>query len=552
MNQFFKQIAKIINSDQSNALFLTGNVYDLFFDGKDYVPLINYLIPKCQMPPDKDHKGKTVLVYEINRSLKVYGDQEGLAAIWNKINKDQKYEFNSLLNMTSENTTLCIEFLRQLTECVNQNPQMKNDLIIIIEGMHLLVPLGTYQNLNSSDRRRVGVFYDWLSDHNFVNGKNSVILIAESRSLVNPMISNLPTLATVDIPAPDLEDRIEYAKYLVGKKLIKEVKYATITAGLTLYAYRQILLADDDDKVVEKIQEYISGQLGDDVVEFKNPKRKIKDLIGFTKLKKFLVDELIPRFKATDSSALTGACVGGSIGGGKTFVFEAVASELGMIVLVLKNLRSQWFGQTDVIFERLRRLLMALDKVCIFIDEADTQFGGVGADTHETERRLTGKIQAMMSDPLFKGKVVWLLMTARINLLSPDIRRPGRVGDLIIPVLDPEGEDREHFIKWACEGIEIGEFMPIIDSATAKYSVAAFASLKSNIQAKKCKTVGDVKALLDDLIQPDMADVRRYQSLQAMLNCTRRSLLPVFTGSVEDQRYKWQEESDKLEIKLRY
>ena len=63
--------------------------------------------------------------------------------------------------------------------------------------------------------------------------------------------------------------------------------------------------------------------------------------------------------------------------------------------------------------------------------------GGVGAGTHDTERRLTGKIQAMMSDPKLRGRVVWLLMTARIHMLSPDIRRPGRVGDLIIPILDP-------------------------------------------------------------------------------------------------------------------
>ena len=51
----------------------------------------------------------------------------------------------------------------------------------------------------------------------------------------------------------------------------------------------------------------------------------------------------------------------------------------------------------------------------------------------------------MMSDPKMRGKVIWLLVTARIHMLSPDLRRPGRVGDLIIPTLDPEGEDREAF-----------------------------------------------------------------------------------------------------------
>ena len=49
--------------------------------------------------------------------------------------------------------------------------------------------------------------------------------------------------------------------------------------------------------------------------------------------------------------------------------------------------------------------------------------------------------------------MTWLLMTARIHALSPDIRRPGRVGDLIVPVLDPTGEDRLAFIEWMLRGI---------------------------------------------------------------------------------------------------
>ena len=112
---------------------------------------------------------------------------------------------------------------------------------------------------------------------------------------------------------------------------------------------------------------------------------------------------------------------------------------LGIVVLVLKNIRSKWFGGTDILFERLRRIIYALDKSMIFVDEADTQFGGVGEDAHATERRLTGKVQAMMSDPALRGKASWLLITARIHLLSADIRRPGRAGSLIIPLLDPEG-----------------------------------------------------------------------------------------------------------------
>jgi SpoVK/Ycf46/Vps4 family AAA+-type ATPase len=297
--------------------------------------------------------------------------------------------------------------------------------------------------------------------------------------------------------------------------------------------------------------------LGDDVVDFKKPAHTLTDVVGFTRLKGFLQRELIPRFKAKGSKALPGAAVAGAIGSGKTFIFEAVAAELDLPVLVLKNIRSQWFGQTDVIFERLRRVLDALDKVVIFVDEADTQFGRVDANAHETERRLTGKIQAMMSDPQLRGRVLWLLMTARIHLLSPDIRRPGRVGDLIIPVLDPTGEDRLAFIRWVLEAVDletppqqsqedlVREFSD--DVLPADYSAAAFASLRSLLLALEPKTWVAVRDAIHDQLPPAIGGTREYQTLQALINCTRRSLLPD-PETTEQQREAWQHRARELEL----
>jgi SpoVK/Ycf46/Vps4 family AAA+-type ATPase len=202
-----------------------------------------------------------------------------------------------------------------------------------------------------------------------------------------------------------------------------------------------------------------------------------------------------------------------------------------------------------VIFERLRRVLEALEKVLIFVDEADTQFGGVGADTHETERRLTGKIQAMMSDPKLRGRVIWLLMTARIHLLSPDIRRPGRVGDLIIPVLDPEGDDRKEFLRYMVKGIlpEVNDqVLAQLDSLTPGYSAAAFSSLRSHLKSVCPRSVDDVTAVVRDHIPPAIEIVRRYQTLQALVNCTRRSLLPD-PNVTDKQREAWQVELGRLE-----
>jgi SpoVK/Ycf46/Vps4 family AAA+-type ATPase len=285
------------------------------------------------------------------------------------------------------------------------------------------------------------------------------------------------------------------------------------------------------------------------------------DVIGFTQLKKFLTDELIPRFKAPADSALPGAAVAGAIGGGKTFIFEAVAAELDLPVLVLKNIRSQWFGQTDVIFERLRAVLEALGKVVIFVDEADTQFGRVDANAHETERRLTGKIQQMMSDPKLRGEVLWLLMTARIHLLSPDIRRPGRVGDLIIPVLDPTGDDRVEFINWVVDAIKLDDAQLEKEGLTrldlvqrmndellpAEYSAASFASLRSYLKAIQPKTWAEVMTAVHDQLPPSIGPTREYQTLQALVNCTRRSLLPNPDSALED-RVEWERRIRELEL----
>ncbi|MEM7560362.1 MAG: ATP-binding protein, partial [Planctomycetota bacterium] len=400
----------------------------------------------------------------------------------------------------------------------------------------------------------------------------------ESRSQLHPRVARLPQVINVEAPAPDTEARRHFLEWNdkepttstipVPEDIAKEEQtsaskshldqLAESTAGLSIHALRQLLLAAaysqspvSKDDVIQQVEQFIQTQLGEDVVEFKKPEHRLSDVVGATKLKEFLNEYMLPRLKLPDDRALPGAAIAGPIGGGKTFIFEAVAAELDMPVLVLKSIRSQWFGQTDVIFERLKRVLEALEKVVIFVDEADTQFGGVGAESHSTERRLTGKIQAMMSDPKLRGKVIWLLMTARINLLSPDIRRPGRVGDLIIPVLDPVDEDRIEFIRWMLKpsGQVSDDLVDWLDREGLQkpFSAAGFAALRSQLKALPPESEEELKEIIADFIQPAIGPTRRYQTLQALLNCTRRSLLPE-PDITQEEREVWEQDLAQLEL----
>ncbi len=618
--EFFKQLARIINSGQSRGVILQGNVQDLYHipdpvsepsdetresetvvaarTGGRYAPLVEFLCEKCRVD------GIVLLVYEINGPVRVVSEsdrrqlRDGWVS-WKSGMEAEEIAFHSLGSQKLRNErnsleeefdrnfhrsvgkpTLALEFLRQLALCSRSRspkgkPHIDGNLLVIIEAADLLLPVGSgdISSLSPVDRQRVSIVHDWFSDPGFMDAHDTVVLLAESSSSIHPRVARLPQVLSVEAPAPDLACRQHYIEWFLERtragdesaaaepKLWGTVAdLARFAAGLSIHALRQLLIGAayagtrlEPNDVIEKVEDFIRRQIGDDVVEFKKPEHTLDDVVGFRRLKEFISGELLPRFKASDARALPGAAVAGPIGGGKTFIFEAVAASLDLPVLVLKNIRSQWFGQTDVIFERLRRVLEALVKAVIFVDEADTQFGGIGPEVHATERRLTARIQQMMSDPTLRGRMIWLLMTARIHLLSPDIRRPGRVGDLIIPVLDPAGEDRRDFLRWVLSSVlsedVTDDAIDDLDSLTEGYSAAAFASLRSQLKAKAAEgtlTFDDVRAVIADHLLPPIELTRRYQTLQALSNCTRRSLLPD-PDIDDDARSEWERELRELE-----
>ena len=596
----------LINSGTSRSLVLSGNIHDLFFikeeDTTDYIPLVPFLTRSWDIP------GFILVVYELNGPIRFVqeSERERVKHAFNRWRgttepdsdidarpsvspmvgsldsaiESSNASFSQYMTDAIGSSTLALELLRQfclLSRSTNADGEkfLSERLIILIEAADMLLPEGEIRSLSVQDRHRVSIIQDWISDSNFMNGNDTVIFITESPSLLNSRIIRLPQVVTVEIPAPGMVERQHFISWFNNTpKLIEkplnlwgtQAQLAMLTAGLSIQALRQMLLSAcysgeklQPEDVIERVSEFIQTQLGEDVVEFKKPAHSLEDIVGNRKLVDFLKTHLIPRITSTGPDAIPGMSVCGPIGSGKTFIFEGLAGQLDIPVLVLKNIRSMWFGQTDVIFERLRRLLMALVKVLIFVDEADTQFGGVGREAHSTERRLTGKIQAMMSDPQLRGNITWLLMTARIYNLSPDLRREGRVGDMVVPVLDPSGEDREDFLRWTVAKVSSSPFSEEdterLLKITEDYSAASFASLRSDLEAASLikansettgeLTVDEIIAVAEDRILPNIGAIRQYQTLQALLNCTRKSLLPVDYSA--EIRESWVKEIASLE-----
>ena len=587
---FLGQAGHIINGRLANVLLLTGNTQDVYSPRADdpYRSLTESLADAWSI------SSRIVIVAELNGPLRFVrdGDRDLVRAAWvqwrcglredpaiARLNNDRldadisaaEADFEATLQAATGRPTLALEWLRQC--CCCSRAALDQDLIIIVESVDLLIPDSAVAQQQEGDRHRLHVMVDWFLDPAFSHAQDVVVLVAEAASDIHQRITSLPHVRHVAVPQPDAHDRQSFIAAECAEaapnhsdiaQQLPTTNLATASAGLSLLALRQLIRGamygntlPTSAIINDAVAQHIKSRLGDDVVDFARPTHTLDDVVGFTALKDFLRSDVLPRLRMGGKAALSGAAVGGPIGAGKTFLFEACAAEVGMPVLVLKNIRSKWFGGTDVLLERLRGVLEALDRVVILVDEADTALGDLSQAAHATERRLIGKIQGLMSDPTLRGRVFWLLMTARVHRLSPDVRRPGRVGDLIIPVLDPEGDDRAAFIRWMLKPAQLDE--TTLDEVADKFqaaefptSAADFATVRAEIAAQMvlrdaALTADDMYAIVHDRLAPDIAATRRYQTLQALVNCTRRSLLPDQEG-VEEQRAQWQEEIRQLEL----
>ena len=163
------------------------------------------------------------------------------------------------------------------------------------------------------------------------------------------------------------------------------------------------------------------------LVEFIESKRTLADYHGQEALKTWLRQD-IALWRAGDLKALPmGYLLCGPVGTGKTFLVECLAGEAGVPVVKLKNFRDRWVGSSEGNLEKIFRLIRALGRCMVFIDEADQTLGK--RDSGGGDSGLSGRIYSMiaqeMSDSGNRGRVLWLLASSRPDLIEVDLKRPG-------------------------------------------------------------------------------------------------------------------------------
>jgi hypothetical protein len=327
---------------------------------------------------------------------------------------------------------------------------------VLLEAAELVAPAGDGGGFEQG--AIVLLLREWANDSLIAGHQVATFLVAENLNDLHPLLATNAHTARLKVPLPDapaLADALaalapEYAAALAGWT-DRLGSLAQQLAGVALSSVEQLLKAaryegrpvDPARLVALKkglVEKEYSGLVG-----FVESARTLDDIHGSERVKEWLRQD-IALWKQDDLKALPmGYLFCGPVGTGKTFFVECLAGEAGVPVVKLRNFRDKWVGSTEGNLERIFRLLHALGRCIVFVDEADQALGRreAGAGDSGVSGRVYSMIAEEMSDTDNRGRIMWVLASSRPDLIEVDIKRPGRI-DVKIPLF-PTQEPREGF-----------------------------------------------------------------------------------------------------------
>jgi hypothetical protein len=336
-------------------------------------------------------------------------------------------------------------YLRYLGNLRALGRPSEENVAVIIRGLHDIVPADGSGFEHGS---LTSVLRDWASEAPFVELPFTSILIAENLNDVEPQVAFNSLTARIHVPLPDvstIEQSLSILRNPFAAAFTADAQLSSMASalvGVTLSALESLIKihahksqplgSTDLSNIKKELVERDSSGL----IDFIESALTLEDYHGQEALKRWLRQD-IALWRAGDVKALPmGYLLCGPVGTGKTFLVECLAGEAGVPIVKLKNFRDRWVGSSEGNLEKIFRLVRALGRCMVFIDEADQTLGK--RDSGSNDSGLSGRLYSMiaqeMSDGANRGRVLWILASSRPDLIEVDLKRPGRI-DVKVPLL---------------------------------------------------------------------------------------------------------------------
>lgn len=450
----------------------------------------------------------------------------------------------------------------------------RKSLGMIFDYSQYLIPAGDLGSLARGEGSRLVRMLGWAQNPYIKRVNMAFCLVAEKLTEVNDRLVQNPHVATIEIPLPDKSERAKFSQWVASRGVVageaaptaapvtaqlsssagkptanplenltafSPDQFAEITSGLSLVNLNVLLSqARWSDRKADagrfrQLKKTMIERQCVGLVEFVEPSHKLDMVVGHGSGLARLREDAQWISRGQLDAAPMGYLICGPVGTGKTFLAECYAGDIGIPCVKLRNFRSKYVGETEGNLEQVLNVLRSLGPVVVIIDEADAAMGNRRAEGDSgTSSRVFSMIASQMGDTRYRGKIVWMLLTSRPDLLPIDLKRQGRA-EVHIPLFYPQ--DQEEFLAMFVSLARKNKVAFAAENAPQVPLDRHFsgADVESVVLGAKriCLTAGrneltraDLEQALAEFIPSAQGLEKELQEIAAVLECTQQSFLP--------------------------
>jgi hypothetical protein len=416
-------LSELYFSGTTSLFILHGSTHDLVRMGEDET--LRYGVLPEFLAEQLFGRWDLVLHYELARGLRAFAGRDGDRLKEMVPLANQKVA--DLSNLRHDPGSVLPVLDRFVTNNLMADEDDRLSAAIIVDHASYVSPRGEPGHLSMTASTQLVTLLNWATSPHVKRINMAFVLVDEKLADLNERLVGNPHVAAVEVPLPDTDERERFIDFTVGERKVEDFsdfgkpEMAKLTAGISLTDVNVLIQSAIesgrrlDEVVFRALKKRLIERQCQGLLEFIEPKWGLDMVVGHEAAKARLRE---------DAALLK----------------RGALESLPMGYLLCEgNL------------ERVLSVLRAMGPVVVVIDEADAALGDRSQDGDSgTSSRVFAMIAAQMGDTRYRGRILWMLLTCRPDLLPIDIKRQGRA-EVHIPLFYPsdENEIRDLFVAMA-------------------------------------------------------------------------------------------------------